>query len=107
MDLFAAGVPWFPQDHAATYYTIKGFVALAATVLCVFHMSEALREAMTIGRQLRYYALLGAAILLTSSSVEQVSEGVVVSYRNLGGFVLALLILVAMVVSIAESRRRD
>lgn len=106
MDIFAAGVPWFPQDYAGTYYTIKGFVALAATLLVIFHMSTAWAEAMTLGRQLRYIALLYAAILLTASSVEQVSEDVVVSYRNLGGLGLSVVILVAMVVSINETRRR-
>lgn len=107
MDLLADGISWFPQEYATLFYWTKGLIALVATLLVISHTNTAFAtEVMSLGRRLRYYSLLVASIVLTGSSVEQVNEGVLVNYRNLGGMVLALFITVAMVVSIAETKRR-
>lgn len=107
MDLLASGVPWFPQEYAATFYWAKGLLSLVATLLVVAHMNTAFAdEVMSRGRRMRYYALLIAATVLTAGSAEQLKDGVVVSYRNFGGMFLAAFITAAMVVSIAESRRK-
>lgn len=104
-DFLASGIPWFPQEYAEEFYIAKGMLGLLATLLVLVHMSTAWAEAMTLGRRLRYFALLYASILLAGSSAEQVSDAALVSYRNLGGMGLSVVIIVAMVVSIVESHR--
>lgn len=102
MGVLAAGVDWFPQGYAHEFYVIKGVLSLIATVLLVTHMSMTWHRVETPGRRWRYYALLAFALLLTSSTIEQVNDDAIVSYRNLGALVAAGLLLIAMVVSIRE-----
>lgn len=104
--VLANSVSWFPQDYAAEFYYTKGLVALVATVLVVVHMSQTWPQVRTRGQQLRYLTLLAFSVLLTGSSVEQVHQGALVNYRNLGGLVVAVMILVAMVVSIREDSEK-
>jgi hypothetical protein len=99
-----AGVPWFPQDYAALFYVIKGALSLVATVLLLSHMREVRREEITTGRWLRYLVLLYFAVLLTGASLEQVGDEAIVSYRNLGGLLGSVALIVAVVVSITETR---
>lgn len=104
--LATGAVPWFPQEQAGTFYHVKGFVALTATLLLIFHMSRTWPSIRTWGQRLRYLSLLAFGALITFASVEQVSEEVPVDYRNLGGFGVALLLVVAASVSIREDRRK-
>lgn len=104
---FSAGaVSWFPQEQAGLFYHVKGFMALTATVLLVVHMQRTWPTIRTWGQRLRYLSLLAFAGLITYASVEQVQEGVLVDYRNLGGFAAAILLIVAAVVSLREDRRK-
>jgi hypothetical protein len=105
MDLIAAGVPWFPQQYADQFYLAKGFLSLVATLLLVFHMNEEWASEMSWARRLRYLSLLFFAALLTASTVEQVHEDALVSYRNLAAILGALLLNWAAIASIRESRR--
>lgn len=107
MDPLASGVPWFPQEYAVTFYWIKGLLALVAVALLLIHMRSARQEAgLTPGRWLRYLSLLFFAVLLAGASVEQVNDAALVSYRNLGGLIGSLVLIVATSVSIAESRSK-
>lgn len=107
MDPMSAGVPWFPQEWAPAFYILKGGLSLVATALLLFHMRKVkAQEALTLGRWLRYLVLLYLAVLMTGASVEQVSDESLVSYRNLGSLVGAVVLIIATVVSIHESRDR-
>lgn len=99
------GVSWFPQEHAALFNTIKGAAAILAVLLLVMHMNKVwMHEALTWGRRLRYLALLGFAGTVAGGSVEQVNQDAVVNYRNLGGAICIALTLLAVAVSIYETR---
>lgn len=105
MSLITGGISWFPQEYAEEFYILKGLVALVAVVLFLIHMQAVWGDRMTWGRRLRYLALLYFAILLTSSTVEQIHETAPVNYRNLGGLVGALLLILTALVSMREQRR--
>ena len=106
-ELLIGAVLWFPQDWSHEFYILKGVVALAATVLLIFHMSRTWSTIATWAQRLRYFALLYLAALMTFASVEQTHQSAVVNYRNLGGMVGSALILVAAVVSIwTEARQK-
>lgn len=106
VSLAGGTVSWFPQDRAGEFYHVKGFVALAATLLLIHHMQRAWPSIRTWGQRLRYLSLLAFASLITFASVEQVAGEVPVDYRNLGGMAVAVLLVVAAVVSIHEDRRK-
>lgn len=106
MDPLASGVPWFPQEYAVLFYWVKGVLSLVAVGLLLAHMRHVrTHEALTLGRWLRYLVLLYLAVLMAGASVEQVSDSAIVSYRNLGGLVGSVVLIVAMVVSIRETSR--
>lgn len=99
-------VPWFPQEYAQLFYFIKGLLAVVATVMVVAHMMHTWHNVTGLGQRLRYFALLALTMLVAFASAEQVDEGVLVSYRNLGGFAGTCLVAYAMWVSIREDMRR-
>lgn len=103
--LGGGAVPWFPQEHAHTFYLVKGCLGVLAVLLLLFHMTMTDWDAMTWGQRLRYLALLFAAVLITYASAEQAAIGIRVDYRNVGGMVLILLIVGAMIVSIHDDHR--
>lgn len=96
---------WFPQHYAHDFYLAKGCVAVVAVIATLVHMSRAWPTVITTGQRLRYLALLMVTVLIASSSTAQISDGVPVSGRNVGGLLAALLVLVAMFVSIRQDRR--
>lgn len=104
--LATGAVSWFPQEQAGTFYHVKGFLALTATLLLIFHMARIWPAIRTPGQRLRYISLLAFAALITFASAEQVAERVPVDYRNLGGMAAAVLLIVAALVSIREDRRK-
>lgn len=87
------------------FYWTKGIAALVAVLLLLWHMRGVKRESVYLGQWLRYLTLLYFAVLLTGAAVDQVHSDAVVSWYNVGGLVGALVLIVAMVVSIAEERR--
>lgn len=92
--------------NAQTFYVIKGLLALSATCLLLWHMSRTWDRINTWGQRLRYFSLLYFAILLTEASVEQTAQRLVTIYpRNVFGLAGGLLLVVAAVVSLRESRR--
>lgn len=105
MDLLLGEVPWFPQDYATEFFVAKGMVALVASLLVIGHMAHTWSGVTTLGRRLRYFALLAATSLYASASVEQVEEAELVDFRHLGVIAVLLLVIVAMVVSIREDLR--
>lgn len=103
--LGGSGADWFPQEHAHDFYIAKGLVAVVAVCLILAHMSHAWPSIRTSGQRLRYIALLMVTVLIASGSTAQLDEGVPVSGRNVGGLLAALLVIVAMTVSIRQDRR--
>lgn len=101
----SGGVSWFPQEYAALYFSVKGVLALCATLLLVTHMNLAWSELMSPGRRLRYMALLYFAVLLTVSTVAQERAHAVVAYTNLGAGVGVIILNVAAIVSLHETSR--
>ena len=99
------GADWFPQRWAHAFYVTKGLVGVVAVVLMLVHMSRAWPSIAGTDQRLRYLALLMATMLIASGSTAQLAEGVPVSGRNVGGLLLGVLIIVAMVVSIRQGRR--
>lgn len=107
MTLATNGVDWFPQQYADTFNVIKGLIGLVAVVLLIAHMDRVwTHEALTLGRRLRYIALLAFVVVVGGGSAEQINQHALVNYRNLGGMVATILGLAAAVVSIWESRRK-
>lgn len=103
MIAFLAGaVTWFPQDRAHLFYVLKGVIALIATVGLIVHMSHTWHQIVRWGQRLRYLSLLAFAFLITGATIEQLEQDAVVNYRNLGTFVCALLLLVAVAASIRD-----
>lgn len=98
-------VPWFDQNLAHEFFTIKGILSLVATLSILGHMTATWSRVETWGRRLRYFALLYVSALMTFASVEQVSEAEFVDYRHLGAMLGAVIILVAMGVSMREDVR--
>lgn len=90
------------SDH--TFYVVKSIIALLATVLYLIHMAR-VRDLTSLGRRLRYVALLAGAVLLAYASTEQIREGVAIEGRNLGGMAFAGILTAAAVVSLWEDRR--
>lgn len=97
---------WFPQGQAHTFYVVKGLAGVIAVVLILTHMARAWPTVTTSGQRLRYIALLMVTVLIASASTQQIEDGVPVSGRNVGGLLAAVLVIVAMVVSIRQDRRR-
>lgn len=96
---------WFPDDHAHAFYVLKGVLALAGTVLLVAHMARK-REPMTLGQLLRYCTLLYLAALITGASADQSQSHAAVNWYNLAVIPGVVLLIVAAVVSLHESRNR-
>lgn len=94
-----------PQRYAHTFYVVKGLVAVVAVALSLFHMSRTWSSIVSAGQRLRYLALLMLTVLIASSSTAQLSEGAPVSGRNVGALLAAVLVLVAMAVSVRQDRR--
>lgn len=106
-DVALGPVPWsFLQANAELFYVSKGILAVVATVAVVAHMLHTWHQVSEWGQRLRYFALLFLTALVAFGSAEQVQEGVLVSYRNLGGMLAILLVLFAMGVSIRQDMRR-
>ena len=100
-----SAVPWFPQEYAETFYTVKGLIALIALVLYLAHMNRAWPRLVSVAQRWRYGVLLYLAAWLATSAAEQVKDEALVNYRNLGGMVGSLLLIVAAIVSLHEDRR--
>lgn len=102
-------VGWFPQEFAPQFYMLKGLLAVAATVLLLVHMTRrwpVLLSEHRLGKRMRYLTLLAYAVLVTGASVEQVHDGSLVSYRNLGSAIVSILLLVTIIISMREERQR-
>jgi uncharacterized membrane protein len=89
-----------------TFYALKTAAFLASTVLLVFHMSRAWDETSGWGQRLRYLALLYFATLFTVISVKQTRAHTTIQWFNVGVMGGAVLLIVAMVVSLVERRRK-
>lgn len=106
VELLLGSVTWFPQEYAHDFYATKGSLALVATLMVVVHMVRTWPTVVRTGQRLRYLSLLYFCALVTFASVEQVHEAETVDYRNLGGMLGCVLVIVAMAVSLREDRRR-
>lgn len=96
---------WFPQDRAHDFYVVKGLLATLAVILILVHMASTWRHITNTGQRLRYLALLVLVTAVASGSTEQLATNVPVSGRNIVGCLGAVLVIVAMVVSIRDDRR--
>ena len=100
------GVAWFPQQYSEVFYVLKGLLALVSTLMLIFHMTRVWWKINTLGQQLRYLTLLALSVLITGGSAEQLRDGEIVNYRNLGAFLITVMLIVTMVISIREDRER-
>lgn len=102
-------VPWpWLQEHAHAFYVVKGLVALATTVLVIWHMSATWNRVTEWAQRLRYLSLLALVAVITCASPEQAADGIPVSWRNLTALLAVVLVAGAMVVSVVvERRHRD
>lgn len=93
------------QAHAHQFYAVKGILAGTAVVLLIAHMNQVWAETMLWGQRLRYLSLFWLVAWVAGASVEQVQQDALVNSRNVGGMIGAGLVVVAMVVSIRDTRR--
>ena len=100
----AGTVSWFPQQYAEALFLLKGALGMISVVLLIWHMNRAWCCVKRPAQQMRYLTLLAYAILVAGASVEQVSEGELVSYRHLGSVLVVLLLIITMVVSILDDQ---
>jgi hypothetical protein len=101
------GVDWFPQQYADAFDVVKGVLAITAVVILVVHMNVVWgHELLSPARRARYIALLVGAMTVAYASGEQIRQGAVVNYRNLGGLLFVVVTFVAAVLSVWEARRR-
>lgn len=97
-------VLWLPQDFPEWFYYLKGGTALTASLLLLIHMRKVkAQEALTLGRWLRYLVLLYLSVLMTGAAAEQIA-GTHSGLVQLGSYLGSVLLVVATVVSIHESR---
>lgn len=96
----------FDPRIAHEFYVVKGVVGLIAVCLYLYHMTIVWPGLKNLAQQMRYLCLLAGAVLTTSASVEQVREGVLVNWRNVGGMGFVILLLVTVLVSLAMDRPR-
>lgn len=101
----AGTVSWFPQDQAHDFYVLKGILSLVATIVYLVHMVRTWGGLKSVAQQGRYLCLLYFAVLITFASAEQVQQGVLVDYRNLGGMFGAILLLTVAIISIVHDKR--
>lgn len=96
----------FDPANAHEFYVAKGVIGVAAVGLYLYHMSIVWHSLKNTAQQLRYLCLLYLAFLITSSSVEQVRDDALVNWRNVGGMVGIVLLLVTVIVSLALDKPR-
>jgi hypothetical protein len=99
-----AAIAWVPDSWIEPIIMIKGLIALASVLLLLWHMTQAWCCVRTFGQKLRYLTLLAYAILVAGASLEQLNEGIVLSYRHLGSVAVTSMLVVAAVVSLRETR---
>lgn len=87
-------------------FIVKGFVALITTILLIIHTIKVWDTPVSLGRRLRYYALLGWCFLATTATVEQLHERVSFETRNVGAAVMIAISFAAAVVSLYEDRQQ-
>lgn len=87
---------------AEVFFYGKGLVALIATLLLVYHMNAEWSRIRTVGRRMRYLALLGYVALTAAASPEQVAEGLTIQSRNVVSLGLSLFVIATVLVSLFE-----
>lgn len=90
---------------ATSFFLSKALIALVASVLLTVHIWLTWDQDMSIGRRLRYLALLGASLGIANASRVQAQDDLPVDQRAVQGLVVAVLILAAAVVSLIEEAR--
>jgi len=100
----AGTVSWFPQQYAEWLFLFKGTLGMISVIMLIWHMNQAWCCIKRPSQQMRYLTLLAYAVLVAGASVEQVSEGELVSYRHLGSVVVVLMLIVSMVVSMLDDQ---
>lgn len=98
-----------PQEYATTFYVVKGVLGLVGTLLVVYHTNQAWTYVVkhgTYGQRWRYFSLMLFMGVATESSVQQIQQKAPVQAFNIATAVVILFTIVAMVISIRESRGR-
>lgn len=91
------------------FYLIKGLMGLIATVLVIYHTNQAWTYVVkhgTYGQRWRYFSLMMFMGVATESSVQQIQQRAPVQIFNIATAVVIVFTIVAMVISIRESRGR-
>lgn len=104
--MMSDAVSWFPQEHAQTFYLVKGVLGMVGTLGLLFFMWKKWEDFKSRGQRLRFMCLLYFSVLVTAASAEQIQEGVEVSLRNIGGLGGAALLILTVVVSVQEDIMR-
>jgi DMSO/TMAO reductase YedYZ heme-binding membrane subunit len=98
-------VTWIPEAWHPAIFLIKGLLALTSVLMLVYHMNREWNSLRSLGQKARYLSLLAYATLVAGSTVEQLDEGIQLSYRHLFSILVTAGLVVAMVISIRESHR--
>ena len=87
-----------------TFFLVKGLIALAAFLLILVDVFLVWGRQMSLGRRLRYWSLLLAAVFTSNASRIQIEDDLQVDQRAITGMVLAVLLLATGAVSLIEDR---
>jgi len=100
-----------PDSWTPWIIITKGCFAVIGVILLLWHMD---REWSRLGelekqldRKLRYLTLLAYGVLQTGASTGQLTEGVELEWRHLGGLIVSALFVVTAACSLRWSLRQD
>ena len=91
---------WFPQSWATEFFAIKGVLGMVATILFIMHMARSWSQRICLSQRMRYISLLAFSVMITGAPVEQIHDGALVNYRNLGAGLCIVWMVVTSLVSI-------
>src|SRR3954470_16660036 len=94
---------WMSDQQMTVVLAAKGIAAFAAFILAIVHMNQKLHYIETTGQKLRYWILMGYALLTCFSTAEQIQDHIF-GYWIFFSLAINLAMCYVMIVSIKEHR---
>lgn len=100
----SSDISWISGEAATCLLVIKGVMSLIGVLLLLYHIDERWESMKERAQKARFYLLLGYAVLSAASTYEQLEAGNY-GYRNLGGLILSVGLVIVVIMSMREWRR--